>query len=87
MQGSRCNAAVGSCLHQQLYDFYQGDVGRIAGGLTPLYFVGRYGGGTNNSNQVGPVAVIGEGARGLVIKGRWQTDYAQNAVVQTHCGR
>lgn len=63
MQSSRCNAAVGSCLNQQLYHLYQDDVGRISGGLTPLYFVGRYGGGTNNTNQVGAF-LVGKQRRG-----------------------
>ena len=47
-----CNLLPQSCLANQLKDLYTADQARVAAGQTPLYFITRYGGGANNSNQV-----------------------------------
>eukprot|EP00887_Chlorella_sp_A99_P005310 scaffold1.g5310.t1 len=51
-QANRCQVAQGSCLRNQLYDMYWGDVDRMKRGLGPLYLIGRYGGGNDNTNQM-----------------------------------
>lgn len=57
-QPNGCTQPAGTCLKNQIYDYYFADVGRMTRGLDPLYFVGRYGGGSANTNQV-PVAGCG----------------------------
>lgn len=47
-----CKRPAGTCLANQLTDLATADKARVAAGSTPLYFVGRYGGGTANAKQV-----------------------------------
>ena len=49
---SPCNQPEGSCLSNQLYDYYTADLKRIAAGTTPIYMVARWGGGLPNAQQV-----------------------------------
>jgi len=51
---SPCNQLLQSCLANQLYDYYNADLARIAAGTTPLYMVSRWGGGNPNAQQVQP---------------------------------
>lgn len=51
---SPCNQLLQSCLANQLYDYYNADLARIAAGTTPLYMVSRWGGGNPNAQQVSP---------------------------------
>jgi len=47
-----CKRPAGTCLANQLTDLATADKARVAAGSTPLYFIGRYGGGTANAKQV-----------------------------------
>lgn len=51
-QPNGCGTPQGSCLRNQIYDLYFQDLARIDSGREPLYFVGRYGGGTDNVQQM-----------------------------------
>ena len=42
-----------TCLANQLDDLTRQDLARAAAGTTPLYLVGRYGGGISGSTQAG----------------------------------
>ena len=43
---------MGSCLANQLQDWFYEDEDRVTAGLEPLYLIGRYGGSEDNFNQV-----------------------------------
>ena len=43
---------MGSCLANQLQDWFYEDEDRVVAGLEPLYLIGRYGGSEDNFNQV-----------------------------------
>ncbi len=47
-----CYQLPGTCLANQLDDLTVADLARAAAGTTPLYLVGRYGGGISGSTQV-----------------------------------
>lgn len=47
-----CYQLPGTCLANQLDDLTVADLARAAAGTTPLYLVGRYGGGVSGSTQV-----------------------------------
>lgn len=47
-----CYQLPGTCLANQLDDLTVADLARAAAGTTPLYLVGRYGGGITGSTQV-----------------------------------
>ena len=47
-----CYQLPQTCLANQLDDLTVADLARAAAGTTPLYLVGRYGGGTSASTQV-----------------------------------
>lgn len=47
-----CYQLPGTCLANQLDDLTTADLARAAAGTTPLYLVGRYGGGISGSTQV-----------------------------------
>lgn len=47
-----CYQVSGTCLANQLDDLTVADLARAAAGTTPLYLVGRYGGGVSGSTQV-----------------------------------
>lgn len=49
---SACNQVQGTCLGNQLDDLTRADLARVAAGTTPLYLVGRYGGGVSGASQV-----------------------------------
>jgi len=55
-----CYQLPGTCLANQLDDLTVADLARAAAGTTPLYLVGRYGGGISGSTQVE-----------LVLPARW----------------
>ena len=48
-----CQQVPQTCLANQLDDLTRQDLARAAAGTTPLYLVGRYGGGISGSTQVG----------------------------------
>lgn len=48
-----CQQVPQTCLANQLDDLTQADLARAAAGTTPIYLVGRYGGGTPGATQVG----------------------------------
>ena len=50
-QTNKCGVPAGSCLSNQVRSLYFADLARMQQGLEPLYFIGRYGGGLNNTNQ------------------------------------
>lgn len=52
MPQNGCKRPAGTCLANQLTDLATADKARAAAGSTPLYFIGRYGGGTANAKQV-----------------------------------
>ncbi|PRW58208.1 generative cell specific-1 [Chlorella sorokiniana] len=47
-----CRSPQGACLANQLRDLYIADQQRMNRGETPLYLIGRYGGGPQNGEQV-----------------------------------
>ncbi len=47
-----CYQLPGTCLANQLDDLTVADLARAAAGTTPLYLVGRYGGGISGATQV-----------------------------------
>lgn len=47
-----CYQLEGTCLANQLDDLTVADLALEAAGTTPLYLVGRYGGGISGSTQV-----------------------------------
>ena len=49
---SGCNQLPQTCLANQLNDLTVADLARQAAGTSPLYLVGRYGGGISGSTQV-----------------------------------
>ena len=51
-QVSKCDAELGSCLQNQIYDFELEDERRIKQGLEPLFNIRKYGGGYENKNQI-----------------------------------
>ena len=46
-----CQQPEGTCLANQLADYYNADIERIGMGTTPLYFVSRWGGGQPGAQQ------------------------------------
>ena len=48
-----CQQVPQTCLANQLDDLTRQDLARAAAGTTPLYLVGRYGGGISGSTQAG----------------------------------
>lgn len=48
-----CQQVPQTCLANQLDDLTRQDLARAAAGTTPLYLVGRYGGGIPGSTQAG----------------------------------
>lgn len=48
-----CQQVPQTCLANQLDDLTQADLARAAAGTTPIYLVGRYGGGISGATQVG----------------------------------
>lgn len=46
-----CQQVAQTCLANQLEDLTRQDLARAAAGTTPLYLVGRYGGGISGSTQ------------------------------------
>lgn len=55
---SPCSQPVGTCLQNQLTDLYAADVTRSTKGITPIYFVSRWGGGKAGAQQVMTAAYI-----------------------------
>ena len=51
---SACQQPQGSCLGNQLADYYNADIARIGQGTTPISFVSRWGGGQPGAQQARP---------------------------------
>ena len=49
---SPCSQPASSCLQNQLTDLYAADVTRSTKGVTPIYFISRWGGGKAGAQQV-----------------------------------
>ncbi len=47
-----CQRPLGTCLSNQIYDFEMEDRSRVEEGLEPLYNIRRYGGGSDNLDQI-----------------------------------
>lgn len=60
-QTNGCQRPIGSCLSNQIYDFEMQDRYRVEEGLEPLYNIRRYGGGSDNPEQ------ISENSHGLIL--------------------
>ena len=50
-QTEACDRPFGSCLNNQIFHYEMEDQARAARGLSPLYNIRRYGGGTDNVGQ------------------------------------
>ena len=55
---SACTQVAGTCLANSLDDLTVADLARVAAGSTPLYLVGRYGGGVSGSTQASHLAAL-----------------------------
>jgi len=51
-QPNACDQQIGSCLSNQIYHLTEQDAKRASEGLKPLYSIQRYGGGSQNVDQI-----------------------------------